>query len=127
VGPMVREESLHKLDRQVKDSVKMGAKVETGGERLKRRGFFYAPTILTAVDPEMPVMKEETFGPAAPVMIVKDDDEAVRYANNSEFGLGSSVWRRDIRRAEKAARQWQPGMFSVHKRAGSDPRLRVAV
>src|SRR5437879_996750 len=52
IGPVVREESLHRLDRQVKDSVKMGAKVETGGERIKRRGFFYAPTILTAVDPE---------------------------------------------------------------------------
>src|SRR5947208_11791971 len=90
VGPMVREESLHKLDRQVKDSVKMGAKVETGGERLKRRGFFYSPTILTAVDPEIPVMKEETFGPAAPVMIVKDDDEAVRYADRKSTRLNSS-------------------------------------
>jgi len=123
VGPMVREESLHKLDRQVKDSVRMGAKVETGGERLKRRGFFYAPTILTAVDPEMPVMKEETFGPAAPVMIVKDDDEAVRYANNSEFGLGSSVWSRDIRRAERAARQLQAGMVTVNNIVVSDPRM----
>jgi len=101
----------------------MGAKVETGGERLKRRGFFYAPTILTAVDPEMPVMKEETFGPAAPVMIVKDDDEAVRYANNSEFGLGSSVWSRDIRRAEKAARQLQAGMVTVNNIVVSDPRM----
>src|SRR5437762_6686524 len=89
VGPLVREESLYKLDRQVKDSIKMGAEVQLGGERLKRKGFFYAPTILTEVEPAMPVMKEETFGPAAPVMIVKDDDEAVRYANNSEFGLGS--------------------------------------
>src|SRR5437016_3181913 len=123
VGPMVREESLHKLDRQVKDSVRMGAKVETGGERLKRRGFFYAPTILTAVDREMPVMKEETFGPVAPVMIVKDDDEAVRYANNSEFGLGSSVWSRDIRRAERAARQLQAGMVTVNNIVVSDPRM----
>src|SRR5437870_7067704 len=123
VGPVVREESLHKLDRQVKDSVKMGARVETGGERLKRKGFFYAPTILTAVDADMPVMKEETFGPAAPVMIVRDDDEAVRYANNSEFGLGSSVWSRDIRRAEKVARQLQAGMVTVNNIVVSDPRM----
>jgi len=123
VGPLVREESLHKLDRQVKDSIKMGAKVQLGGERLKRKGFFYAPTILTEVEPAMPVMKEETFGPAAPVMIVKDDDEAVRYANNSEFGLGSSVWSRDIRRAEKVARQIAAGMVTVNNIVVSDPRM----
>jgi len=123
VGPLVREESLYKLDRQVKDSIKMGAKVQLGGERLKRKGFFYAPTILTEVEPAMPVMKEETFGPAAPVMIVKDDDEAVRYANNSEFGLGSSVWSRDIRRAEKVARQIAAGMVTVNNIVVSDPRM----
>src|SRR3989449_9923364 len=104
----------------------MGARVETVGERLKRKGFFYAQTILTAVDPEMPVMKEETFGPAAPVMIVKDDDEAVRYASNSEFGLGSSVWSRDIRRSEKAALQLQTGIVTVNKFAASAPRMPVA-
>jgi succinate-semialdehyde dehydrogenase/glutarate-semialdehyde dehydrogenase/succinyl-CoA reductase len=123
VGPVVREESLHKLDRQVKDSVKMGAKVELGGDRLKRKGFFYAPTILTEVEPEMPVMKEETFGPAAPVMIVKEDYEAVRHANNSEFGLGSSVWSRDIRRAEKVARQIAAGIVTVNNTVVSDPRM----
>jgi succinate-semialdehyde dehydrogenase/glutarate-semialdehyde dehydrogenase/succinyl-CoA reductase len=123
VGPVVREESLHTLDRQVKDSVKMGAKLELGGERLKRKGFFYPPTILTDVKPDMPVMKEETFGPAAPVMIVKDDDEAVRYANNSEFGLGSSVWSRDVRRAEKVARQLQAGLVTVNNIVVSDPRM----
>jgi succinate-semialdehyde dehydrogenase/glutarate-semialdehyde dehydrogenase/succinyl-CoA reductase len=123
VGPLVREESLHKLDRQVKDSVRMGAKVQLGGDRLKRKGFFYPPTILTEVEPGMPVMKEETFGPAAPVMVVKDDDEAVRYANDSEFGLGSSVWSRDIRRAEKVARQIAAGMVTVNNIEVSDPRM----
>jgi acyl-CoA reductase-like NAD-dependent aldehyde dehydrogenase len=123
VGPVVRDESLHTLDRQVKDSVKMGAKIELGGDRLKRKGFFYAPTILTEVEPEMPVMKEETFGPVAPVMIVKDDEEAVRYANNTDFGLGSSVWSKDIRRAEKVARQLQAGMVTVNNTVVSDPRM----
>jgi acyl-CoA reductase-like NAD-dependent aldehyde dehydrogenase len=123
LGPVVRAESLNKLERQVKDSVKMGASLALGGERIKRKGFFYAPTILTEVEPDMPVMKEETFGPAAPVMIVKDDDEAVRYANNSEFGLGSSVWSRDVRRAEKVARQLQTGMVTVNNIVVSDPRM----
>ena len=123
IGPVVREDALKTLDRQVKSSVKMGAKVELGGERLKRRGFYYAPTILTGVEPSMPVMKEETFGPAAPVMAVKDDDDAVRHANMSDFGLGCSVWGRDIRRAEKVARQVTTGMVTVNNIVVSDPRM----
>ena len=123
IGPVVREDALKTLDRQVQSSVKMGAKVELGGERLKRRGFYYAPTILTEVGPDMPVMKEETFGPAAPVMVVKDDDDAVRHANRSDFGLGCSVWGRDVRRAEKVARQVTTGMVTVNNIVVSDPRM----
>lgn len=123
VGPMVREEALKTLDQQVKASVKMGAQIEIGGEQLKRKGFFYPPTILTEVDSDMPVMKEETFGPAAPIMIVKDDDEAVKSANQSEFGLGSCVWARDIRRAEKVARQLSTGITTVNNIVVSDPRM----
>ena len=123
IGPVVREDALKTLDRQVQSSVKMGAKVELGGERLKRRGFYYAPTILTEVGPDMPVMKEETFGPAAPVMAVKDDDDAVRHANRSDFGLGCSVWGRDVRRAEKVARQVTTGMVTVNNIVVSDPRM----
>ncbi len=123
VGPMVREEALKTLDRQVKDSVKMGAKLELGGEKLKRKGFFYQPTILTDVKTDMPVMKEETFGPAAPVMVVKDENDAIKYANRSEFGLGGSVWGRDIRRAEKVARQIATGMATVNNIVVSDPRM----
>jgi len=123
IGPVVREDALKTLDRQVQSSVKMGAKVELGGERLKRRGFYYAPTILTGVGPDMPVMKEETFGPAAPVMAVKDNDDAVRHANRSDFGLGCSVWGRDVRRAEKVARQVTTGMVTVNNIVVSDPRM----
>ena len=123
VGPVVREDALKTLDRQVKSSVKMGAKVELGGERLNRKGFFYAPTILSDVKPDMPVMKEETFGPAAPIMIVKDGEEAVKFANLSEFGLGGSVWGRDIRRADKIARQIATGMVTVNNIVVSDPRM----
>ncbi len=123
LGPVVNEDALTTLDQQVKRSAKMGAKLEMGGERLKRKGFFYPPTILTEVNPDMPVMKEETFGPAAPVMIVKDDDDAIKYANLSDFGLGGSVWGRDIRRAEKVARQVATGMVTVNNIVVSDPRL----
>ncbi len=123
IGPMVREDALTTLDGQVRDSVKEQANVEVGGERLRRRGFFYAPTILTDVKPEMRVMKEETFGPVAPVMVVADDDEAVKYANMSDFGLGASVWGEDIRRAEKIARQIATGLVSVNNVVVSDPRI----
>ena len=123
VGPVVREEALKTLDRQVRSSIKMGATLELGGERLNRKGYFYAPTILTTVEPEMPVMKEETFGPAAPIMAFKDDDEAVMLANHSDFGLGCSIWGRDTRRAEKVARQITTGMVTVNNIVVSDPRL----
>lgn len=123
IGPVVRDEALKTIDRQVKDSVKVGAKIELGGERLNRKGFYYPPTILTDVDPDMPVMKEETFGPAAPVMVVKDEDDAIKHANRSEFGLGASVWGRDVRRAEKVARQISTGMVTVNNIVVSDPRM----
>ncbi len=123
LGPVVREGALEILDQQVKNSIKLGAKLELGGERLKRKGFFYAPTILTEVAPDMPVMKEETFGPVAPVMVVKDEDEAVKYANMTGFGLGGSVWGRDVRAAEKVARQMITGMVTVNNIVSSDPRM----
>jgi succinate-semialdehyde dehydrogenase/glutarate-semialdehyde dehydrogenase/succinyl-CoA reductase len=123
IGPIVRENALRALDQQVKRSARMGAKLEVGGERLKRKGFFYPPTILTEVEPDMPVMKEETFGPVAPVMVVKDDEEAVKYSNTSDFGLGGSVWGRDVRRAEKVARQIATGMVTVNNIVVSDPRM----
>jgi acyl-CoA reductase-like NAD-dependent aldehyde dehydrogenase len=123
MGPMVREEALKTLDQQVKDSVKMGARLELGGERLKRKGFYYPPTILTEVEQDMPVMKEETFGPAAPVMVVKDDADAIKHANRSDFGLGGSVWGRDIRRADKIAQQIATGMITVNNIVVSDPRM----
>lgn len=123
VGPMVREDALLALDGQVKDAVKNGATVELGGVRLPRKGFFYAPTILAKVRPEMRVMKEETFGPVAPVMTVKDDDEAVKFANLTSFGLGASIWGQDVRRAEKVARQVATGLVSVNNVVVSDPRI----
>ena len=123
LGPMVREEALDHLNSQVQDSVKEGARLELGGHRIQRKGFFYQPTILTNVNPKMRVMAEETFGPVAPVMVVGDDDEAVSCANQSEFGLGASVWGQDIRRAEKVARQLSTGLVSVNNVVVSDPRM----
>jgi acyl-CoA reductase-like NAD-dependent aldehyde dehydrogenase len=123
IGPMVREEALKTLDGQVKDAVGQGAHLELGGERLKRKGSFYSPTILTNVTTKMRIMKEETFGPAAPVMVVKDEDEAIKLANNSEFGLGGTVWGTDTKRAEKVAREISAGLVTVNNVVVSDPRM----
>jgi succinate-semialdehyde dehydrogenase/glutarate-semialdehyde dehydrogenase/succinyl-CoA reductase len=123
IGPMVREEALKTLEAQVQDAVAHGANLELGGERLRRKGFFYPPTILTSITMGMRIMKEETFGPAAPVMAVKDENEAIRLANKSEFGLGASVWGTDTRRAEKVAREVSAGLVTVNNVVVSDPRM----
>src|SRR5262249_50726144 len=114
IGPMVREDALNQVDSQVQNALKNGADLKIGGARIPRKGFYYHPTILTNVNPDMRVMREETFGPVAPVAIVKDDQEAVKFANQSDFGLGASVWGQDIRRAEKVARQVTTGLVSVN-------------
>src|SRR5438132_1084033 len=123
IGPMVRQEAVKTLDAQVKDALKRGANLEHGGERLRRKGSFYAPTILTNVTPEMRIMKEETFAPAAPVIVVNDENEAIRLANRSEFGLGATVWGIDTRRAEKVAREISAGLVTVNNVVVSDPRM----
>jgi succinate-semialdehyde dehydrogenase/glutarate-semialdehyde dehydrogenase/succinyl-CoA reductase len=123
IGPMVREAALKELEKQVDDSVKMGARIEVGGRRLERKGYYYAPTVLTNVTRAMPVMKEEVFGPAAPVIAVKDVAEAVVVANDSEFGLGASVWTQDLTQAEKIAREIQSGVVTVNSTVASDPRV----
>jgi acyl-CoA reductase-like NAD-dependent aldehyde dehydrogenase len=123
IGPMVRKDALEALDQQVNDSIRDGARVETGGRRLDRPGFYYAPTILTQVNQRMRVMKEEVFGPVAPVMIVENDKEAVKMANDSEYGLGASVWSGDVRRAERVAQKLEAGLVTVNNIVSSDPRM----
>jgi acyl-CoA reductase-like NAD-dependent aldehyde dehydrogenase len=123
IGPLVNGSAVDEIERQVNESVKMGAEVMVGGHRINRKGFWFAPTILTNVTRDMPVMREEVFGPAAPVMVVKDADEAVEVANDTEFGLGASVWGRDLSKAEKVAREIQSGVVTVNNPVASDPRV----
>ena len=123
IGPMVRENALKEMEKQVEDSVKMGAKIEVGGNRLDRKGYYYAPTVLTNITRQMPVMKEEVFGPAAPIFIVKDAAEAVTVANESEFGLGASVWTQNLQTGEKLAREIQSGVVTINSTVASDPRV----
>ncbi len=122
IGPLVRKEQLNNLEKQVNNSVKKGAKILVGGRRIKRRGYFYEPTVLT-VKNNMQVIKEEVFGPVMPVLTANNDNEAINEANNSEYGLGASLWTKDLKKAEYYAGKIQTGFVSVNQVVRSDPRL----
>jgi succinate-semialdehyde dehydrogenase/glutarate-semialdehyde dehydrogenase len=123
VGPLARRDLLDTLERQVEESVRAGARVLTGGERLRGKGYFFRPTVLTNVTSDMPAFREETFGPVAAVVRVTDAEEAVRVANDSAYGLGASIWTRDVALGERLARRIESGSVFVNGMVASDPRL----
>src|SRR5579872_6080099 len=115
VGPMIRERQVRIVETHVEDAKARGARVLAGGRRLPELGEnFYAPTVLADVTQDMRIMREETFGPVLPVMACADDDEAVRLANDSEYGLAASVWTRDRKRGERLARRIHAGTVMVN-------------
>jgi len=123
MGPLVNSEGLNKIDTIVKDVIKEGGEVLTGGERLKSKGYFYKPTVLKNISLKMRVVQEEVFGPVAPVMIADDDTQAIKLANDSQYGLGASLWTEDLDKAEKLSRMLQSGVVSVNNIVASDPRV----
>ncbi len=115
VGPLIHERQLRNLELHVEDARTQGARVLTGGSRLKELGpNFYAPTVLADVTHEMRIMREETFGPLLPVMPFDTDDAAIQLANDSEYGLGASVWTRARARGESLARRIHAGTVMVN-------------
>jgi succinate-semialdehyde dehydrogenase/glutarate-semialdehyde dehydrogenase/succinyl-CoA reductase len=123
VGPLSSRSQRDAIEVQVKDAARRGANVVVGGRRWGKRGYFYEPTVLSGVTPEMRVLREETFGPAAPVTTFRTLDEAIAQANATEFGLGASLWTRDLDRAREIARRIQSGMVTVNNVVKSDPRM----
>jgi succinate-semialdehyde dehydrogenase / glutarate-semialdehyde dehydrogenase len=123
LGPLAREDLRDDLHQQVRATVDSGASLLTGGTSIDRPGYYYAPTVLDRVDPHMTAATEETFGPAAAVLRVPDEDHAVAVANDTEFGLGASIWTEDLERGERIAARIEAGCVFVNELVKSDPRL----
>ena len=123
IGPLARHDLRENLERQISGSIRMGARLLTGGKRWGDRGAFYTPTVLADVTPDMPVFSEETFGPVAALVGVRDADQAIDLANRTEYGLGANLWTRDIATAETLARRIESGQVFINGMVASDPRL----
>jgi acyl-CoA reductase-like NAD-dependent aldehyde dehydrogenase len=108
-GPLHTEARRAEVEAQVDDAVQRGARILTGNTRPLEQGYFYSPTVLVDVDHQARMLKEEVFGPALPVMRVKDLDEAIDKSNDSIYGLGSSIWTRNLEKANDAARRLEAG------------------
>lgn len=114
VGPLVREDRLERVDGYVQGARADGARVLLGGRRLPGRGYFYAPTVVADVHPEMALFQEEVFGPVAAVLPFRDEQEAVRLANATAYGLAAAVFTRDVRRALRMARDVRAGTVWIN-------------
>ena len=122
-GPMAREDLAIELLGQVTKSVEGGAEVLLGGKRPDTEGAFLDATVLTNITPGMPAYDQELFGPVATIFVVKDEDEAVRLANDSPYGLGGSVWTQDIDRGKQFVRRIESGAVYINKMMASHPAV----
>ncbi|ECG8589542.1 NAD-dependent succinate-semialdehyde dehydrogenase [Salmonella enterica subsp. salamae] len=114
LGPLSSKEALETLTRQVNEAVKNGAQLHFGGNPLEREGHFFEPTILTGITRDNPAYFEEFFGPVAQIYVVKDDDEALKLANDSNYGLGGAVFSQNIGRAKQLASRIETGMVWIN-------------
>jgi succinate-semialdehyde dehydrogenase/glutarate-semialdehyde dehydrogenase len=123
LGPLSTESALIDLLKQVHGAVKHGAKVVLGGKRIDRPGAYMEPTILTDIKPDSPAFRQEFFGPVALFFRVKDEDAAIALANDSDFGLGGSVFTKDIARGRRVASRVETGMMFINNISWSDAEL----
>ncbi len=122
IGPLAKKELIDSLERVLKDVKKKGVEPHVYGEERKN-GFFFRPTLIPAASADMKVCNVEVFGPIAPVITVKDEDEAVKVANSTEFGLGAEIWSGNLERAQRLAKRIESGFVAINGMVKSDPRL----
>jgi succinate-semialdehyde dehydrogenase/glutarate-semialdehyde dehydrogenase len=121
VGPLVNEDTVAKVDQLVRGAVDAGSRVVTGGARPDRPGFYFDPTVLADVPPDAAILREEIFGPVAPIVTFTDEAAAVRLANDTEFGLVSYVYTRDLARGLRVSEAMESGMVGLNRGLVSDP------
>jgi len=122
IGPMARKEFQTDLEKQLEDAKKRGAKI-LQNDNIPPRGFFFAPSVVSNAPRKSKVLSEEVFGPIAPVIIINNEEELIKVANDTEFGLGASIWSKNTERAEKLATHIQAGCIAINTMVKSDPRL----
>jgi succinate-semialdehyde dehydrogenase/glutarate-semialdehyde dehydrogenase len=122
IGPLAKPSFVDDIDRQVQDSIAMGARLLLGGRR-PGPGNYYEPTILADVTPDMPVFREETFGPVMAIIRAESAEQAVEYADDSRYGLGASIWTTDVTKGLRLGSQIESGALFINGVVASDPRL----
>ena len=123
IGPIARKDLFEQLNKQVTDSVNSGANLIFQSEQKMNNGYFYPPTILGNIKPEMPAYSQELFGPVLSLFVVENDKEAIQLANNTRFGLGASVWSKNLIRANEIAKQIDSGQVFINRLVRSDVRF----
>ena len=123
VGPLARADLREEIHAQVLSTIEQGASLLRGGKFIEGEGYFYEPTIVTDLKPNMKLYYEESFGPVFSVFTFETEEEAIQIANDSEFGLGGSLWTNDLIKGEKLARQIESGGIFINGMTKSDPRL----
>ncbi len=123
LGPLGNQKTLEKTEAMVNQSVAMGAQIVLGGKRINLPGFYYEPTILTSVNKYMPVYQEETFGPVAPIIVVQSLEEAIQVANDSQYGLGATIWTENYDLAQSLIPKIEAGNVYINSMLSSHPKL----
>jgi succinate-semialdehyde dehydrogenase/glutarate-semialdehyde dehydrogenase len=123
IGPLANEAQVKTLADQVSRSTSLGAKLLCGGHRLDRPGFYFAPGVLTNIGQDSPAYREEIFGPIALLFRVRDIDEAIELANDTEFGLGASAWTGNQKERDRFVTELEAGLVFINAMVASDPRV----
>ena len=123
VGPLVNKQGVEGMEGFVQDAVSHGAEILCGGKRSRGKGYFFEPTALGKVTSSMKVFKDEVFGPIAPIILFSTDKEAIELANDSEFGLGASIWTSNLERGKKMGEQIEAGDVFINSIVKSDARM----